>query len=174
MSTYPEAPAAVVRSARLSEDGLYRYELARRWALGPTARFIMLNPSTADAELDDPTIRRCVGFARALGCGGIVVANLYAYRATRPADLWRAADPVGPRNDHILRELAARTAATGAPLIAAWGARVRPDRVEAVLHLLEAAGARDLLTALGVTKDGAPRHPLYLPSSARPEQWPPR
>jgi hypothetical protein len=176
MNTYPEG-VEPRRGAVISEDGVYRYSLVRRWAWGLDVRpahFIMLNPSTADAELDDPTIRRCVGFARALGCGGIVVANLYAYRATRPADLWRAADPVGPRNDHILRELAARTAATGAPLIAAWGARVRPDRVEAVLHLLEAAGARDLLTALGVTKDGAPRHPLYLPSSARPEQWPPR
>jgi hypothetical protein len=172
MSTYPEAPAAVVRSARLSEDGLYRYELARRWALGPTARFIMLNPSTADAELDDPTIRRCVGFARALGCGALTVANLYAYRATRPTDLWRAADPVGPRNDETLAALARSAVTAGGPLIAAWGAGVRADRVEAVLHLLEDAAARDLLTALGITKAGAPRHPLYLPSSARPVRWP--
>lgn len=172
MSTYPDSTTQVARSARLSEDGVYRYSLSRRWALGPAARFIMLNPSTADGTQDDPTIRRCVGFARALGCGALIVVNLFAYRATRPADLWRAADPVGPRNDLTILEVAEDVRRAGGPLIAAWGARVPESRVERVLDLLEAANARDLLTALGTTQTGAPRHPLYLPSSARPSPWP--
>jgi hypothetical protein len=172
MSTYPDSTTHVMRSARLSEDGLYRYELARRWALGPTARFVMLNPSTADGTEDDPTIRRCVGFARALGCGALVVVNLFAYRATRPADLWRAADPIGPRNNLTILEVAEQARHAGGHLIAAWGARVPESRVEEVLGLLDAAGARHLLAALGTTQTGAPRHPLYLPSSARPSPWP--
>lgn len=175
---YPPG-ATVRRSAKLSADGVYRYALVRRWSFGtlggdgrPPAQFIMLNPSTADAELDDPTIRRCVVFARALDAGGIVVVNLYAFRATKPADLWKAADPVGPDADQYIETVAQRSVTDGAPLIAAWGANARPDRVARALEVITAAGAT--LTALGVTKDGAPRHPLYLPSNARPEPWAPK
>ena len=75
-------------SAVLSECGLYRYRLDRRWADGPTCGFIMLNPSTADAEVDDPTIRRCIGFAKREACGALIVVNIYPLRATKPADLW--------------------------------------------------------------------------------------
>lgn len=177
---YPPG-ASVRRTAKVSTDELYRYSLVRRWSFGqlgndgrPPAQFIMLNPSTADAEVDDPTIRRCVGFARALDAGGIVVVNLYAYRATEPANLWRAADPVGPDTDTYLREVARRAVLCGAPLIAAWGAHARQDRVDAVLALLDHHEALPHLTALGVTKDGAPRHPLYLPATARPQPWPPK
>jgi hypothetical protein len=152
--------------ARLSDCGAYRYTLTRRWANdGPTATFIMLNPSTADAEQDDPTIRRCLGFAKALGCGRLIVGNLYAYRATKPADLWLAADPVGPDNDATLAALAD----TDGPLIAAWGINAKPARVGAALTLL---GPK--LTALGVTKQGAPRHPLYLPGTVRPTPFDPQ
>ena len=150
--------------AIISDCGTYRYALSRRWDDGPTATFIMLNPSTADAERDDPTIRRCVGFAKALGCGRLVVGNLYAYRATKPADLWTAADPVGPENDATLRAMAY----TDGPLIAAWGANARSDRVEAARVILGSS-----LMALGLTKTGAPRHPLYLPASAQPTRWEP-
>jgi len=172
MSTVYPPDVDVRRSAVLSADGLYRYSLVRRWAHDgrPPAQFIMLNPSTADADIDDPTIRRCVGFARALDTAGIVVVNLYAYRATKPADLWKAADPVGPDANVHIASVASRAASTGAPLIAAWGANARPDRVAEVLRIIAAHGA--VLTALGVTKAAAPRHPLYLPATARPEPWP--
>lgn len=167
--------AAVRREATLSDDGLYRYSLVRRWGVtGKPAQFVMLNPSTADDSLDDPTIRRCVGFALALGCAGIIVVNLYAYRTTKPAELWSAADPVGPNTDTYLRIVARRAATEGAPLIAAWGTLAKPARVAEALSVIGELGAADRLTALGVTRAGAPRHPLYLPASARPAPWPSR
>ncbi|MDI6911503.1 DUF1643 domain-containing protein [Nocardioides sp.] len=158
----------VARAARLSEDGRYRYVLGRRWGDGLPATFVMLNPSTADAELDDPTIRRCVGFARTIGADGIHVLNLYAFRATKPEDLWKADDPVGPENDEYLARHAAAAARQCRPIIAAWGANARPARVAQVLAL---PGMRTALHAFGVTKHGQPRHPLYLPASARPQPW---
>lgn len=82
-----------LRDAKLSADGLYRYRLGRTWC--PSERgvvWVMLNPSTADAHFDDPTIRRCVGFARSWGMGWITVVNLYAFRATYPQELERCAD----------------------------------------------------------------------------------
>lgn len=160
--------------AYLSDCGTYRYTLGRRWTQDMTqgiAVFVMLNPSTADAETDDPTIRRCIGFAKALGCGGLHVVNLYAYRATKPADLWRCADPIGPENDEILRETFRSAAREDRPVIAAWGANAKPLRAEFAGIIARAAGAS--LSALGVTKDGAPRHPLYLPATARPVPYAP-
>lgn len=151
----------MTKYARISEDGLYRYSLGRRWSgAGPVAQFIMLNPSTADAVEDDRTIRRCMGFARGWGLAGIQVLNLYAYRATKPADLWLAADPVGPLNDAYLRTAGERD---DTPIIAAWGANARLDRVTHVLRML--AGKR--IECLEVTKSGAPGHPLYLPSNSQ-------
>lgn len=167
MSVYP-TDATVKRHARLSPDGRYRYALWREWKTPLTqptwATFVMLNPSTADHQVDDPTIRRCVGFARRLGANGLVVVNLYAYRATDPAELWRAADPVGPDGDATLTEFLGLSARHGGPLIAAWGAHAQSDRVAAVLAMHGA----DRFQALGLTKSGAPRHPLYLPATARP------
>lgn len=146
------------RSATLSPDGLYRFKLTRYW--GPEAYtaqltvkracFVMLNPSTADAIEDDPTIRRCVGFATREGCLGLVVFNLCSYRSKDPKVLKHVAvaDPV---NDYWLRE------AGGYDLVvAAWGARGgRWDR--AALPLL---GTN--VMCLGTTKAGFPKHPLYL------------
>lgn len=171
MSVYPVL-ANVVRSAYVAPGGIYRYNLVRRWGDGPALQVVMLNPSTADSERDDPTIRRCVGFARSLGLSALIVVNLYAYRATKPADLWAAADPVGPSGDAVLVEAGKRATATDAPFVAAWGAHAKPDRVEHVIGLLRDVGADQLLTALGTTKSGAPRHPLYLPGDARPARWP--
>ena len=157
--------------ARLSDDGVYRYTLGRRWSAGDdgTAVFVMLNPSTADASVDDPTIRRCIGFAKALGCGGLHVVNLYAYRATKPADLWSAADPIGPENDEVLRDAFLTAYGEGSPVIAAWGANAEPLRAEFVGTVARAAGVS--LSALGVTKAGAPRHPLYLRADAPLTPW---
>ena len=159
----------IVGGAVLSSDGVYRYRLGRTWdpAL-PPAVWIMLNPSTADANQDDPTIRRVVRFSTGLrfpDVGGIVVANLYAYRATRPADLWQADDPVGPDNDAHLRELLA----TGGPVVAAWGANARPGRVDQVAGMAGVRGVK--LYCLGTTKDGAPRHPLYVRSDTPLYEW---
>lgn len=149
--------------AQISECGRYRYTLHRWWGDGDRLAFVMLNPSTADAEVDDPTIRRCMGFARALGLDGIRVFNLYAFRATKPADLWQTAEPTGgARNDDLLRELLLQ--AKRQQVIAAWGANAKADRVDEVMSWL---GSEHLL-ALGLTKAGAPRHPLYLRADALP------
>lgn len=153
------------RGAVLSADGVYRYRLWRIWDRDrhPTA-FVMLNPSTADADLDDPTIRRCVGFARSWGAGGIVVVNLFAFRATDPADLARSGaggvDLAGADRDLHLQEVFGVVDS----VVCAWGACpvVRSEHVRAVLSLIPASVE---VTCLGRTKEGHPRHPLYLAAS---------
>jgi hypothetical protein len=154
-------------SAVLSPDGVYRYRLTRAWGRGRFATFVMLNPSTADATADDPTIRRCLSFARAWGCGGLVVVNVYALRSPSPAELWRHADPVGPENDSNLAWAASAAARAEAPLVAAWGVHAEPARVDAVRSL----PGMSRLAALGVTKDGHPRHPLYLRGDSELRSW---
>lgn len=161
------ADTLVGASADISDDGLYRYRLLRRWGRDVPLPFIMLNPSTADALIDDPTIRRCIGFAKSLGFDGIGVWNLYAYRATKPADLWKAADPVGPDNDRRLRTLLEWAELAEVPVVAAWGANAKPERVAQVSSWPGAAS----LHCLGWTKDGAPRHPLYLSASSTLNGW---
>jgi hypothetical protein len=159
----------VESDAILSECGRYRYLLRRWWnpAVVPLV-FVMLNPSTADATMDDPTIRRCMGFAKRDGYGGILVGNLYAYRATKPADLWKTEDPVGPDNDVYLRRLASSARVHDMPVVAAWGASARPERVERVLGI---ESMREVLCSFGVTKAGHPRHPLYLPGNSVLSPW---
>lgn len=139
----------------------YRYRLTRTWNTEwPPVTWIMLNPSTADAGIDDPTIRRCSAFARSWSAGGIIVANLFAYRATQPSVMRQAADPVGPLNDQYIRE----ACRTGAVTVAAWGAHgALAGRAEAVTRMLRADGVQ--LSCLGTTRDGHPRHPLYVPGS---------
>ena len=85
--------------ATFSSDERYRYLLWRRWSSSQLALFIGLNPSTADAANDDPTIRRITGFSRSLGFGGFLIVNLFAFRATKPIDLFASSDPIGPEND---------------------------------------------------------------------------
>ena len=152
-------------------DGPYRYRLWRVLRATPGLRcvFVMLNPSTADARVDDPTLRRCIGFASDLGFQRLDVVNLFAWRATDPRWLRRRvvddghAVVIGPENDrHIV------ATCVGADLvIAAWGAHGSlGDRDLDVVRLLESAGV--VLHMLDVTVEGQPRHPLYLPRSARP------
>ena len=130
----------------------YRYLLWRRWSSAPPLVFVCLNPSTADEQNNDPTNRRTIGFARALGFGGMVMANLYAYRATQPKDLFRAMDPVGADNDQILAALGN----AGLTLVAGWGNHGhRPERLAQIRSLS--------FSALRVNGTGAPAHPLYLP-----------
>jgi hypothetical protein len=146
-------------AALFSPCGAYRYRLSRAWADGPTAAFVMLNPSTADATKDDPTIRRCIGFAKREGCGGLVVVNIFAFRATSPADMRAADDPIGPDNDeHIMDAL---VDADG-PVVAAWGSLGSYRGRDHDVRLLTDVP----LWCLGLTKAGAPRHPLYVKGDA--------
>lgn len=154
----------------------YRYHLARHWgqAPGPVVLWVMLNPSTADDEQDDPTIRRCIGFSRGWGFHGLRVVNLFALRATDPRALADSLDPVGMEND-IAITAAVRDGNT-LRVIAAWGAhRFARDRALEVKHLLWREAARHLsctVSHLGLTRSGAPRHPLYVPASQQPIDWP--
>jgi hypothetical protein len=151
-------------SAWFSDDRAYRYLLTRTWGTAPLMTWIMLNPSTADAAADDPTIRRCRNFARREGCGGIQVVNLFALRSTDPLLLRGHSDPVGPSNDEAIGAFA-----TGL-VVAAWGAGGSLNgRSRAVGALLAAAGVR--LLCLGVTARGEPRHPLYARSDAPLIPW---
>ena len=147
------------RTARFSPCSTFRYSLSRVWDNSlPQVLFVGLNPSTADDQVDDPTVRRCVGFARDWGYGGVVLVNLFAFRTTQPANLLKADDPIGPENDHWISaelNLAER-------VVAAWGNHGHLlDRDKQVLDLLEQP------YCLGTTKTGCPRHPLYLASSTR-------
>lgn len=148
------------RGALFSPCGLYRYRLAREWDDRPPLVFVMLNPSRADAEVDDPTIRRCIGFARDLGFGGMTAVNLFALRTPHPAELKAAPDPVGPENDAHLSDLL-RSDQT---IVAAWGVHgAFGGRDEAFRSLARRSGAP--LSSLGTTKQGHPRHPLYVARS---------
>lgn len=159
MNTYTEAD--------ISSCGKYRYYLLRRWSTAPALSFIMLNPSTADATNDDPTIRRCIGFAKALGCGGIQVWNLFAWRARHPSDLPKdTAVAVGPNNSSALAN-AIWEAGQGRKVVAAWGAH-DGLRGQNVLLLQRFNSAKVPLYRLGEpTKHGRPRHPLMLPKSTK-------
>lgn len=142
--------------ATFSPCGNYRYDLWRRWDMFNNSRvvFIGLNPSTADARQDDPTIRRCIGFAKRFGYGGLVMLNLFAFRATFPADMMKVPDPTGGRlhDFHLIRYAEEKHA-----VIAAWGSHggyLNRDRD--VLKIFPE------VYCLGTTKDGFPKHPLYL------------
>ena len=142
----------------------FRYSLTRVWDNElPLAMFIGLNPSTADEIKDDPTVRRCIGFARSGGFGGIVLANLFAFRSKDPRSLKDVHDPVGPENDVRIIE----SAYSAARVIVAWGVHgALHDRDKHVLSLLQKP------YCLGITKDGLPKHPLYLAASTKMTRLP--
>lgn len=150
--------------AEFSPCRTYRYALWRHWDWQGHANCMMvigLNPSTADETKNDPTIRRCINFAKAWGFGGLYMMNLYAFRATKPFDMVQSADPVGPGNDEAFGYYRTRVGL----IVAAWGAlevRYRPrvnwkSRIDQVLHCLW-----EPVYCLGTTKGGEPRHPLYV------------
>lgn len=153
--------------AIISEDQQYRYLLWRIWNNDlKKVCFIMLNPSTADANEDDPTIRRCKGFARDWGYGGFYVANLFAYRATDPNELFDTPDPYGPENEKYLKLLAAGESYP-ADIVFAWGSfpRFIPQMWE-VIHMFKDPLCIDL------ANQGFPRHPLYLSAALEPKLYP--
>lgn len=153
-----------MNDARFSPCMRYRYELSRMWSMEASrfCMFVMLNPSTADAQIDDPTIRRCIGFAKSWGYDGLYVGNVYAYRSTDPSQLWTVDDPVGPDNDASLTKLAEKADL----VVAAWGANAKPERIGCVLHALRNANA---VHFLAMTRAQQPKHPLYLKSDLKPQ-----
>ena len=156
--------------ADLSECGRYRYSLGRGWDGGlPTMAVIGVNPSTADHEADDPTIRRCVAFADAAGFGGLVMLNLFAWRDKDVRALATVVDPVGPEND-----LAIDLGTLGMVVWASGPPRKVPPRLRARFATVERMlrDKRRTLHALAFTADGYPAHPLFLPASCRPVVWP--
>lgn len=188
----------IIKTANLSQadGGLYRYRLTRIWDSKNARRvvFVMLNPSTADADVDDPTIRKCMGFARQwnqqlrpgicgqqvreeIQFGGISVVNLFAWRATDPDDLLASPDPIGPDNDDYIRREAFTARAAGSIVVCAWGANRAAELVDplpvsiprfvTVSDILRKHGPENGILRIGpLTKDDRPRHPLYLPYSS--------
>ncbi|HEY8604688.1 DUF1643 domain-containing protein [Tsuneonella suprasediminis] len=153
--------------AALSPCWRYRYLLWRIWEPSlPIWSFGMLNPSTADHLTLDATVTRCCTRAQNGGAGGLVVWNLFAWRETDPAAMKRATEPVGPENDRAIRVALENSALN----IAAWGAHgTHLGREAAVRQML--AEAQTPLHTLAFTKDGHPRHPLYLPANLEPQPW---
>ena len=147
--------------ALVSPCGRYRYWLTRQWGPGLRVCWVMLNPSTADASQDDPTIRRCIGFSKAWGYGSLIVVNLWAARATDPKALLTLGDPVGPDNAEAI-DLAVNGSAL---VVAAWGSFADRMKVKGHMRLWPEASADAALVptmCLDTTKDGHPRHPLYV------------
>jgi hypothetical protein len=164
MTGQPASLPPADRSAVLSDCGKYRYVLTRRVGVGQgTATFILLNPSMADATTDDPTVRRCAGFSRLWGCGRLAVLNLFAVRATDPRRMTVASDPIGPENKAWIEKTL--TERGDGPVVCGWG--VHGAHMEQDLTVLGWLDDLEVVpVALGVTKDGHPKHPLY----ARPLQ----
>ena len=163
----------VERSAVLSEDGHYRYRLERWWCRDDSRLvYCMLNPSIADADRDDPTVRKCCGFAVRHGYGGIVIVNLFAYRATNPADLKIAIEAGysvhGPLNMNYLR-----AAFVARPVVLAWGhngASIAPAHCAAIVTMAKVEAEQVLV--LKWLASGVPAHPLTLHYSNRLTAYP--
>lgn len=155
-----------MRETIFSPCRAYRYVLWREWDMcNPTyLQVIGLNPSTADETNDDPTIRRCIDFAKRWGYGALCMTNLFAYRATKPADLWKADDPFGPANDAHIVAIAQHAGL----VLAAWGAYAHYVwRGKQVWQSL----LPHQLFCLGRTKNGSPRHPLYVRKDVEPLRY---
>ena len=148
-----------VKRASFSRCKTYRYSLTRHWGGGSTLLVVGLNPSIADAQIDDPTVRRCIGFAKSWGFSNLVIANLFAYRSTDPNLLVEVDDPIGPMNDRSLRKLVDLADL----LLVAWGTRGEMlNRDQQVLSWLPRPHC------LGTTRAGFPRHPLYVRGDTKP------
>lgn len=153
---------------------LYRYSLWRRWAepwlfdsphwCNDMVLFLMLNPSTGDESENDPTINRCIQFTKDWGYNGLVVANIFAIRATDPIDMKKAGDPVGPENNRAISYFVEHCA----KIITAWGNHgIHNSRSTAIRDLLRGR----LVHHLGLTQAMEPKHPLYLKASTQPTLW---
>lgn len=161
MALFESDVQPIVKTAVISDCGRYRYRLTRAWGDGWFLPFIMLNPSTADADIDDPTIRRCMSFGRRgqPHAGGIVVVNLFSFRATDPKVMLAEPNRVGADNEKHIHEVATDAIRARMPIICAWGAGAGNHAVFTIGRL-NSMGAN--LVCLGQTKEGHPRHPLCV------------
>ena len=159
----------MLRAAAISPCGIYRYSLTRTWGSGPAMVFVMLNPSTADASADDPTVRRCIDFAKREGFSAMAVVNLTPYRATNPAELLTA--DLGSEAARRASMPASIVHCAGKVVVAwgAWGDRF-PGLVKQMTDMLWIEDVEELW-CLGTTKSGQPRHPLYLKKTTPLERW---
>lgn len=158
------------KTATLSPCGRYRYSLGRRWVEDSAlVLWVMLNPSTADAEKDDTTIAKITKFTKRFGYGAFEVVNLYAYRATDPKEMFAAqkngVDIVGPENDKWISEIAVGARV----IIVAWGANAEWSRVRKAMPFIDSVNLG--VGCLSVTKSGHPGHPLYLPDCSVRKAW---
>jgi len=156
----------IKRSASFSRCGQYRYQLKRQWAEGSgRCVFIGLNPSTADAKVDDPTIRRCMDFSKRWGYEEMIMVNLFAFRTPHPSLLKKAPDPEGRNNRRTLR----RICISADLLVAAWGAHGSfADQANRMSDIW----ARKPMHCFGLTQSGQPLHPLYQRSDAQLRSYP--
>jgi len=159
------------KAAIISPCGKYRYSLLRQWdEQKPLVMFIMLNPSKADAEDDDPTIRRCMAFARNWGFGGIYVGNLFAYRSTDPDELLKSPDVICPENKEHLMLMADVCDI----IVTAWGAHKAVQMAERDRPLQFIGGlSSSKMHYLALTKSGEPGHPLFLRGDLKPIKYSP-
>lgn len=167
-----ESPFQPKTDATFSSCGRYRYQLDRRWSeSGARLCWVMLNPSTADHRLDDPTVRRCIAFSKSWGFGAVYVVNLFAWRSTDPRLLPPGREAIGDDCDHYIRT----SMELSSMVVCAWGtASAAPPEVRdllrerscAISDLAKLSGRT--LEAISVTKDGVPGHPLYLRGDSQP------
>lgn len=156
--------------ALFSECEAYRYTLTWRWSPAPLLIAWMLNPSTATHEDLDPTVGGLIKRARVWGLGGARVINLFAFRATDPADMKRQRDPIGPENDRVTREILEEAKTDGDKVIAAWGAHGKHLKRDQVGLKIAASVGIDL-HAFVINDDGSPKHPLYIAHDVEPQPW---
>lgn len=154
--------------AIISGCGKYRYLLKRALPngspFGKPCLFIMLNPSTADGNTDDATVRRCIYFAEREKASSLKIVNLYGYRATDPSELKKVTDPQGPENKKYLKQAIIENWIAGGFIIAAWGNHVDMSMIPSKFRALG-------FMCLGINKNGSPKHPLYLPNNAPLMPW---
>lgn len=170
----PLAPTITASAIFGGDRDQYRYRLTRAWAPDAARRmvlFVMMNPSTADASVDDPTVAKCGRYARAWGYGGLMVCNVFAYRATDQRELAKVADPIGPDNDKWLKV----SASAAEKIVMAYGTPREPrlrERGVVVARTLSLMGFA--LHVLALSQGGIPMHPLYLRGDLQPQPWEPR
>lgn len=160
-------------AARFSACGIYRYTLTRELGGDSPLVCLGLNPSTATAEINDPTIRKDIGFAKRWGLGRVLKINVYAYRATDPNDMKRARrsgiDTIGPDNDDEIRRAIGLATLTNGALLVAWGNHIEPERQRDIARIIRGSGVIPM--CLGTNKNGTPVHELYQPYERELVRW---
>lgn len=158
----------MLKDAIIDQSGKYRYSLERCWGsdISNVVNFILLNPSTADATRDDPTVKACIAFAKGWGFDALIITNLFAYRVTQPSEMKVCNDPYGSENEAYLKQIAKKSK----KVVIAWGNHgSHCDRDKEVLKMLSPI---QKLYCLGITKIGHPKHPLYVSRDTEPIVYP--